>query len=203
MQLPETSICQTSLAETPQQKIAFQENRRLVMPSIEFSDVQIWFDNLLEEMTGIQWVYCPNEYSTASLGLTAPTLGFADIVKYIVADQAVSLSASLGKSIKELSELTDGWDGGRAKPIRVDVLNDVVQFLKRLAQEPFYREPFIVPTFDGLVQMEWRGEKRLLEIEAAKEGWTIGGTLIRNDRQREDFEANCGRQDFQKLKTFY
>lgn len=124
-------------------------------------------------------------------------------MKYMVAQDVASLSASLAKSIKEFSELPEGWDGGRAKPIKMDVLNDVVQFLKWLAQQPGYCEPFVVPTFDGLVQMEWHSEKKSLEIEAVEEGWAVGGTLLRSNGQREYYDADCGRRDFEKLKSFY
>jgi hypothetical protein len=140
---------------------------------------------------------------TVKAGLNAPLLGLADTVKHDVPGSIVGLSAKLRQRIKELSELPDGWDGDRAKPMKTVVLSDVVMVLKWLAEQPSYNEPFLVPTFDGLVQMEWHGEKRLLEIEAVEEGWAVGGTEIGTDRQRTYFDADCGRQDFEKLRTFY
>jgi hypothetical protein len=211
MQLTEAPVFQSSLDERPQQQeSAYEGGRRFAVQFVEPSDVQ---SDWLEEMTVIQNLPLEGVYSyhgpiipidwITSRGLTATPLGFADTAKYIVADKAVSLSASLRQSIKELSELPDGWDGGRAKPIKMDVLNDVVRFLKWLTQQPLYSEPFIVPTFDGLVQMEWHDEKRSLDIEAGKEGWAVGGTLIVSDRQRVYFDANCGSRDFEKLRNFY
>ena len=210
MQSTEALFFQSSLNERPQQEeSAYEGGRKSTVPFVEPSDVQ---NDWLEEMTVIQNLPLEGVYSydapiiptgwIASLGITATPLGFADTAKYIVAHKAASLSASLRRSIKELSELPDGWDGGCAKAIKMEVLNDVVRFLEWLAQQPLYSEPFIVPTFDGLVQVEWHDKKRSLEIEAGKERWAVGGTLILSDRQPLYFDDNCGRRDFKKLKAF-
>jgi hypothetical protein len=211
MQLVGISSFQGRLDEMPhQQKSAYEGGRRLAVPFVQASNVQ---SKWLEEITAIQdlppeWVYPYDDpiFATAwtkGIGLTVTPLGFADTAKYIVADKAVGLSADSRQSLKELSELSVGWDGGRAKPIKMDVLGDVVRLLRWLHQQPLYIDPFIVPTFDGRVQMEWHDEKRSLEIEAVEGGWAVGGTLTLSDRQRVYFDADCERRDFERLKNFY
>ena len=122
----------------------------------------------------------------------------------IVVGRSVDLSPSLRQRIAELSGLKPNWDGERAKVIKPHVLADVIETLKRFAQgTDCFREPFLAPTFDGFVQMEWHDKKRSLEIEAVNQGWSCAGAMIGNDGNRHYFTAECERSDFQRLEKFY
>lgn len=133
----------------------------------------------------------------------APT-GFADSVNRIVIGRSATLSPSLRQRVGELSDLQPNWDGDKAKTVRAPVLGDVVEFLRRLARHTgILREPFLAPTFDGFVQIEWHDKKRSLEIEAVNQGWSIVGGFNGQDNKRLYFDAECERSDFDQLEKFY
>jgi hypothetical protein len=142
----------------------------------------------------------PEPFFPASL---EPT-GIADSVNRIVIGRSTPLSHSLRQRVGELSDLKPNWDGEKAKPIRAPVLGDVVEFLRRLAQHTStLREPFLAPTFDGFVQIEWHDKKRSLEMEAVSMSWAVVGSLNGKDNKRLYFEAECERSDFDQLEKFY
>ena len=133
----------------------------------------------------------------------APT-GIADSVNRIMIGRSATLSPSLRQRVGELSDLEQNWDGEAAKPVKAPVLGDTVEFLRRLFQQTsILREPFLVPTFDGLIQIEWHDKKRSLEIEAVSMGWSVVGSLTNKDNHRLYFEAECERSDFEQLTKFY
>ena len=133
----------------------------------------------------------------------APT-GIADSVNRIVVGRSAVLSPSLRQRIGELSDLEPNWDGETAKPVKAPVLGDVVEVLRRLTQRASsFRDPFIVPTFDGFIQIEWHDKKRSLDIEVVGDGWSAVGTLIDADGKRLYFTAECDRSDFEQLEKFY
>jgi len=133
----------------------------------------------------------------------APT-GIADSVNRIVIGRSATLSPSLRQRVGQLSDLQHNWDGENAKTVRAPVLGDVVEFLRRLARHTgILREPFLAPTFDGFVQIEWHDKKRSLEIEAVNQGWLVVGGLNGQDNKRLYFEAECERSDFDRLEKFY
>ena len=133
----------------------------------------------------------------------APT-GIADSVNRIVIGRSATLSPSLRQRVGELSDLKPNWDGEVAKPVKAPVLGDAVEFLRRLTQRTSnFREPFLVPTFDGFIQIEWHDKKRALEIEAVGEGWSVVGALTGKDGNRLYFDAECERSDFEQLGKFY
>ena len=105
--------------------------------------------------------------------------------------------------MEELSALKPNWDGEGAKAVRTSALGDVMEFLRRSARRPSFREPFLAPTFDGSVQIEWHNNERSLEIEAANGGWSVVGSLANGDNKRLYFEAECERSDFHQLEKFY
>src|SRR5208282_331401 len=129
--------------------------------------------------------------------------GIADSVNRIVIGRSAALSPSLRQRVGELSDLRPNWDGEVAKSVKAPVLGDAVEFLRRLAQRTSaFREPFIVPTFDGFVQIEWHDKKRSLEIEAVVQGWSVIGSLTGKDGNRLYFDAECERSDFGHLEKF-
>ena len=133
----------------------------------------------------------------------SPT-GIADSVNRIVISRSASLSPSLRQRVGELSDLKQNWDGEFAKPVKAPVLGDAVEFLRRLTlRTSDFREPFLAPTFDGFVQIEWHDRKRSLEIEAVGRGWSVVGVLISNDGNRLYFDAECERSHFEQLEKFY
>ena len=120
------------------------------------------------------------------------------------AETAASLSAQLRQKINELLTLEPNWDGENAKPVNPQVVADVVETLKRLCQQTDkFREPFLAPTFDGFVQMEWREKTRSLDIEAVNKGWSAVGTEIGPDGRRHYHTAEFARNDFARLTKFY
>ena len=133
----------------------------------------------------------------------APT-GISDSVDRIVAGRSAALSPSLRQRIGELSDLSPNWDGEIAKAVKASVLGDVVEVLRRLTQRTnTFREPFLAPTFDGFVQIEWHNQKHSLEIEAVSHGWSVVGSMITADGRRLYFPAECERSDFEQLEKFY
>lgn len=132
------------------------------------------------------------------------TGGISEAVSHIVVDRSATLSPSLRQRVADLSKLARNWDGEGAKAIKSYVLADVIEALKRFALQPIaFREPFLAPTFDGFIQMEWHDKKRSLEIEAINQGWSLVGVMTSNDGSRHYFTAECERSDFQKLEKFY
>ena len=124
--------------------------------------------------------------------------------KRTAAEIAASLSAQLRQKISELAALESNWDGELAKPVKPQALADVVETLKQLSQQTDeFREPFLAPTFDGFVQMEWRENKRSLDIEVVDKGWSAVGTEIGPDGQRRYFSAEFERSDFARLANVY
>jgi len=126
-----------------------------------------------------------------------------EALRGVVLRRSAGLSPQASQRIKELSELEKHWDGRNAQPIKMDALADATEVLIRLAQRSDYREPFLVPTFDGFVQIEWHDQKRSFEIEAVSQGWSLVGTSIGSEGTRQYFVADCGRADFDELEEFY
>jgi hypothetical protein len=130
--------------------------------------------------------------------------GITESLNRIVIGRSADLSPDLRRRIAELSNLKPNWDGEGAKLIKSHVLADVIEALKRFARRPdSVQWPFLAPTFDGYVQLEWRNSKRSLEIEAVSQGWSLVGTLVGNDGKRHYFTAGCERSDFRRLERFY
>jgi hypothetical protein len=130
--------------------------------------------------------------------------GIADSVNQIAVGRSATLPPALRQRITELSSLKPNWDDEGAIAVKSFVLADVVEALKRFAQRTSdFREPFLAPTFDGFVQMEWHDKKRCLEIEAVEQGWTAVGTMIGNDGKRHYFSIECERSNFERLEKFY
>ncbi|HXP61238.1 MAG TPA: hypothetical protein VN829_12150, partial [Dongiaceae bacterium] len=102
-------------------------------------------------------------------------------------DIKLELSPQTGQKMKELAKLGERWDGKNAQPIKMDALADASEVLIRLARRSDYREPFLAPTFDGFIQIEWHDHKRSLEIEAVTQGWSVVGTVTGTEGKRQYF----------------
>ena len=141
-------------------------------------------------------------YPAVSFDLTRA--GISQSIDQIVVDRVADLSVSLRQRIEEISRLPRNWDGEGAGTIKSYVLADVVETLIQFEQRiGCFKEPFIAPTRDGFVQMEWHGNRRSLEIEAVAEGWVLVGTLIDVNNKRQYLAGECERSDFAKLEAFY
>lgn len=128
----------------------------------------------------------------------------AESVKRTAVETAASLSAQLRQKINALVALESNWDGEQAKSVKPHVLADVVETLRQLSQRTDkFCEPFLAPTFDGFVQMEWRENNRSLDIEAVDKGWSAVGTEIGPDGQRHYHIGEFERNDFAQLMNCY
>ena len=125
-------------------------------------------------------------------------------INQIVPGRPETLLPSLQRRIAELSALKPNWDDEGAKAVKSHVLADVVEVLKRFAERTNgFREPFLAPTLDGFIQMEWHDKERSLEIEAVNQGWSVVGTTIGNDGKRRYYTTDSERGDFERLEKFY
>jgi len=128
----------------------------------------------------------------------------AQSVKRTTVERAASLAAQLRQKINELLALESNWDVEHAQPVNPHVLVDVVETLKRLSRQTAnFREPYLAPTFEGFVQMEWREKNRSLDLEAVDTGWSAVGTEIGPDTQRQYHTAEFERNDFAQLMKCY
>jgi len=135
-------------------------------------------------------------------GLT--TRGIADQATetvFVISDQ---LSPKLRQRIIELAGLRPNWDGEGAKPVKLSALVNAVGLLSYLSQRSDdFRAPFLVPTFDGFVQIEWHCEKRSLDFEHVMSGWCVVGTMVGSDGTRHYYTQDCRSGDYARLKGYY
>ena len=101
-------------------------------------------------------------------------LGFSDSVKEFILTEAQGLSGKLRKRIEYLDSLPADWDGEGATSIRRDILAKAVYLVKTLkAERGDFEEPFVAPTFNGFLQLEWHAKGRSLEVEIVPAGLSI------------------------------
>jgi hypothetical protein len=76
------------------------------------------------------------------------------------------ISPELMGKAKELLSLEQGWDGESAKPVRVEALAKALMLLRllKLAHQSFTL-PFVAPTFDGFLLLDWSSPRRTLEVQ--------------------------------------
>ena len=154
-------------------------------------------------LSNSSFLFLPSVAGSFAAASLTPT-GIADSVNRIVIGRSATISPSLRQRVAALSDLRPNWDGDGAKSVRAPVLGDVVEFLRRLAQHAgTLKEPFLAPTFDGFVQIEWHDAKRSLEIEAVNRGWSVVGSLTGKGGKLFYFETECKRSDFGQLEKFY
>ena len=68
--------------------------------------------------------------------------------------------------------------------------------LAHLASSYFaFKEPVVVPKYDGYLQLEWHSRDRTLEIEANSENWSVMGAV----RRVNDSDYFTGRMELNDL----
>lgn len=148
-------------------------------------------------------------FQTGSISLDFPwrdlknPSGIAESLNHTVFRISADFSPELIQRIINLLSLKDGWDGKGSKAINPAVIADAVDLIRRLSSRTDYKEPFIAPTFEGFVQIEWSSRNRLLDYEADENGWSIAGTDIEPGNRRDYYNEECGRKDFDALEKFY
>ncbi len=91
------------------------------------------------------------------------------------------LSNSLQKRFRDLGSWEAGWDGDDADPVSPAALQAGKQLLIHLLQQRLsLREPEIVPTLDGQIQLEWHDSDRSLEFGFSDQEWVALGVEIPN-----------------------
>ena len=134
----------------------------------------------------------------------ASKAGLAKVLSGIIAAASVNLSPRLRQTISELSQLETDWGGEDTRPIKPHVLADVVEMLSRLKKAfQEFKDPYLVPTFDGYVQLEWHRNPRSLDVEAVQAGWKMTGTLITSAGERQYFYSECQKTEFAVIEKFY
>jgi hypothetical protein len=129
---------------------------------------------------------------------------YAEAVKTITAMASIMLSPELRNKIYQLAQLPENWDAEGAKQIKSFLLANVIGTLIRLKQENRnFQEPFLAPTFDGLVLMDWHEGPRSLEIQATETGWEAVGTQLGVNNIRQYHTVEFGLDDFEKIKSAY
>ena len=124
-------------------------------------------------------------------------------VKLLALSAALDLAPRLHQRINELAELQEGWDGEHAEAVKPHALADAVESLKRLSSSATkFKEPFIAPTFNGGIQLEWQSDNRSLDLELVENGWSAVGTEI-TDGQSHYSTAEFERNDFRRMANFY
>lgn len=88
-----------------------------------------------------------------------------------------SLSASLRARLQHLKTLTAGWDGDDATPVSSAAIAEAEGVLESLASSFLnFKEPVLVPKYDGYVQLEWHSSHRTLEFELLESRWEVMGS---------------------------
>ncbi len=129
---------------------------------------------------------------------------FSNSTRRLAVTASASLSHNLEKRIKSLADLRFNWDGEGAEPVKPHILADAVETLKRLGQQnPAFREPFIVPTYSGFLQMEWHHQNRSLELEATEEGWSAVGSLVGVTGEPQYFTVEFDRNNIAQIEKLY
>jgi hypothetical protein len=123
-----------------------------------------------------------------------PSLGrqtLADSARETVLAEARAISFRFERRIQELWHLPPDWDGEGALAVRQDVLAKAVNIVRRLKAKTAARfvEPFVSPTYDGFVQLDWTSELRLFEAQFVAGGVHLLGTEISLRGEREYFTA--------------
>lgn len=89
----------------------------------------------------------------------------------------VSLAPSLRRRLLELRRLGRGWDGEEADPVRPEGVQAAEELLWAFSMaRGTFREPSIIPKYDGFLQLEWHDGTRSLEFEFTADGWLVMGT---------------------------
>ena len=88
----------------------------------------------------------------------------------------------------------EGWDGDKAKPISIEVLQDTIKFLYSF---PLGIEaPDVGAEPDGAITLEWyRSPNKLISISINPDGWVYWAALIGTSRRHGADYAMMGISD--------
>jgi len=137
-----------------------------------------------------------------------PLSGGASLTTYIhnlFTTQVKSLSPRFGQRITQIANMPDDWDSEGARAVDVDLVANaygIILLFKTVFASDF-REPFVAPTFQGSVLIEWRNSKRSLEIEAAQDGWSVVGTSAPQRGEKLYHEVQLPRSNLRTLIDCY
>jgi hypothetical protein len=138
--------------------------------------------------------------SDQKLPIQMDSLLSLETLRSLYLNSGFNLSPSLHRRVAEILELKAGWNGENAKPVDPDVLSNSIGLLVFMkASMPAFREPFITPTIDGLVQFEWHNENRSLEFEATSHGWSIVGAETKPKNKKTYYTADANPSEIGKL----
>lgn len=116
---------------------------------------------------------------------------------------SIKLPVELQVKLKELARLRAGWDGDCAEPINKIALRLATEALWTLhIGIPKLRAPFIVPKYDGFIQLEWHEGARTLEFEATLENWLVMGTEELHG-VRQYYRQTVELHEIERLLPFY
>ena len=100
-------------------------------------------------------------------------------------------------------DLEDGWDGEDAKPVSLEAVVASVALIYSLSE--MYRDfeaPFVAPTFNGYLLLDWTNKARTLEAKLTPTGWSIVGTKLNPDGNNEYLTAQCKSGD-PRMQEYY
>ena len=119
--------------------------------------------------------------------------------------EILGLSSSLERSLGELARLESGWDGDEADPVRPETLGAARALLLGLLEaQPSLREPALLPTPDGSIQLEWHDPDRSLELGLVGTKWVaLGVELDRAGEVLARFTLSFGPEAVEKAALCY
>lgn len=85
----------------------------------------------------------------------------------------------------------------------MEVLAKAIMLLRMLKQaHAGFVLPFIAPTFQGYVLLDWSRPRRTLEVQAEPSGWSVVGTLTLANGEKEYFTAHSDQSGSGILKYY-
>lgn len=114
------------------------------------------------------------------------------------------LPASIEAKLRELAGLKAGWDGPDSIAIKPEVLDEarrVMILLRR--RNPEIEDPFISPSYDGLVQFEWHLPDRSYDLELDQAEWRAVGSELPQGGDWKFHEARLRPYDFDQVLRHY
>jgi hypothetical protein len=143
---------------------------------------------------------CPERTPISSV----TPISFSESLRVLYLNETFNLSASLHHRVAEFLGLKSGWDGENAKPLKPEVLAGAIGLLVFLKTSlHLFTEPFLAPTIDGFIVMEWHNDKRTLEFEATEAGWSIVGSQDSSNGEKIYHVADVDRGEITKLTAAF
>jgi len=129
--------------------------------------------------------------------------GLSESLTSILLTKARLISADLASRLQELIDLPEDWDGDHAKAIQLAAVEQTISLLKKLQQShAAFCLPFIAPTFEGNLLLDWTSTQRTLEVESEAGSWSIVGTKMMNDGSKEYFSASTVQDETGMLEYY-